>query len=1673
MKKKKQQAAQQQQPPQLPPGPSSDESHGHQPQVSQMRGPPHLQMMPQSPQQPHPSHQQQPPPMQQHHQPPMGMQMPPNVRHGMPQPHQMQIGPPMPPHMGQQPPYPQDNLHALQRVLNNMEEKGMQDDPRYSQLKSMAYRAKTAPSPNNPGMPMSGMSNPNHMGQGPGPGGGMNPPQGMSIGPNGQMVGQQPMPPPHMHPGMHEQMHPMQQPPPPQPPGPGMSMVAPHGQPISDLPPPPPQGGYPNVYPGHPMEANHGQNVMGPMGDLAPKSNILGVQQLQQLKAQISVYRLIIRNHQIPEAAMLAAQGKRPMPTMPGVGPPDFQRPPHQQPPQVPPPQQQPPPPQPPQQQPSQNMPVMQLPMRPPMRMPMVGGQPLNQAPIMGHMPPNPNAVMTQLPHNMPPGQMPPAMMGPANQSMRMPNQPQQMQPMIQMPTMKQNRVTSIPKPDGVDPLDVLMEREKRLNDSIKKRISILENLPSNLSPEVNVKASIELRALRLLNFQRQLRAEIVSCTSRESTLESAINIKYYKRQKKQSLREARISEKLEKQQQMEAERKRRQQHQEYLNAVLQHCKDFKDYHRNTTVKIGKVNKAVVTYHTNTEREQKKEQERIEKERMRRLMAEDEEGYRKLIDQKRDSRLAFLLQQTDEYINNLTDMVKQHKAEQQRKLKEMKKKRKKKKKPEGDGSVDEVLDDNSQQSDEHINVIESATGKALTGKDAPLASQLETWLEVHPGYVVAPREESEDDSGDGTDEEEEPQTAELLPVVAKYDNTMAGKSEEEKARDVIRKAQQDDDEYKAGLVNYYGIAHTIREAITEQASILINGNLKEYQIHGLEWLVSLYNNNLNGILADEMGLGKTIQTIGLITYLMEKKKINGPYLIIVPLSTLSNWQLEFEKWSPSVVVIAYKGSPNTRRVIQPQLRNSKFNVLLTTYEYVIKDKAVLAKIRWKYMIIDEGHRMKNHHCKLTQVLNTHYTAPHRLLLTGTPLQNKLPELWALLNFLLPSIFKSCNTFETWFNAPFAQTGEKVELNEEETILIIRRLHKVLRPFLLRRLKKEVESQLPEKIEYVIKCDMSALQRLLYRHMQAKGVLLTDGSEKDKKGKGGAKTLMNTIMQLRKICNHPFMFPHIEQAFSERCGGNMPGSDLFRISGKFELLDRILPKLKARNHRVLLFCQMTSLMSIMEDYLIWRGITYLRLDGATKADERGQQLAQFNAPSSEYFLFLLSTRAGGLGLNLQSADTVVIFDSDWNPHQDLQAQDRAHRIGQKNEVRVLRLMTVNSIEERILAAAKYKLNMDEKVIQAGMFDQKSTGMERRQFLQAILHQDEMDDEDENEVPDDETINQMIARTVEEFELFTKMDLDRRRTEARDPNRKPRLMEEDELPSWLLKDDHEVDRLTLEDDERIFGRGTRQRKDVDYSDSLTEKEWLKAIEDGDLEEVEVKKKQKRSRKRKKDSDDGECEPRIRKKRGRPPAEKPASSSSSSSSSCHSLMIKQIRKLLDIVLKYKDSDGRILSEPFLQLPSKRDLPDYYELIKKPIDLKRIQQNVKENRYKSLEELERDFMLLCKNAQTYNVEDSVIHEDSIVLQSVITSAKERIEKEDISLGNDDSDQDDKANDDEFDDSDDDDSPTVKVKIRLSKGESGSSSSNRKERPRRKRGRIVRKYVSDDDDSDEVCPSD
>eukprot|EP01103_Thecamoeba_quadrilineata_P008118 TRINITY_DN178_c0_g1_i1.p1 TRINITY_DN178_c0_g1~~TRINITY_DN178_c0_g1_i1.p1 ORF type:complete len:1214 (-),score=312.38 TRINITY_DN178_c0_g1_i1:29-3670(-) len=617
--------------------------------------------------------------------------------------------------------------------------------------------------------------------------------------------------------------------------------------------------------------------------------------------------------------------------------------------------------------------------------------------------------------------------------------------------------------------------------------------------------------------------------------------------------------------------------------------------------------------------------------------------------------------------------------------------------------------------------------------------------------------------------------------------------------------------------NYYAIAHSIEEEITQQPEILVGGVLKEYQMYGLQWLVSLYNNNLNGVLADEMGLGKTIQTIALVSYLIEKKGVMGPFLIVVPLTTMSNWQQEFDKWAPSVKKVVYKGTRIFRKsLFQTDIQHAKFNVVLTTYEYVMRDKSFLTKIKWNYLIIDEGHRMKNRYCKLSIILGTKYYSRHRLLLTGTPLQNSLPELWALLNFLLPTIFNSVENFEQWFNAPFSGTSLTMAMNEEETLLIINRLHKVLRPFLLRRLKSDVEGQLPQKTEHVIKCEASAAQKKIYTMMRKNGLLIVDPANH----KGGYKGITNTLMQLRKICNHPYLFAteHIET-----------DDNIYRTSGKFELIDRILPKLKAFNHRVLIFSQMTSMMDIMENYFVYRGYQYLRLDGSTKADNRGELLAKFNAPNSPYFIFILSTRAGGLGLNLQTADTVIIFDSDWNPQIDLQAQDRAHRIGQTNEVRVLRLVTINSIEEEILARATFKLNIDAKIIQAGMFNNQSNAHERKEFLECLLRSD-LNKTAEEDVTSDGEINEKLARSAKEKETFDEMDRERDAAEqeawrlsgGKGP-KPPRLQQNHELPDWLKREAKEI----LDDETSTdYGRGRRERKDVNYSEES--EIWLKNLE-----------------------------------------------------------------------------------------------------------------------------------------------------------------------------------------------------------------------------------------------------
>ncbi|KAH1190945.1 putative ATP-dependent DNA helicase CHR12 [Glycine max] len=597
--------------------------------------------------------------------------------------------------------------------------------------------------------------------------------------------------------------------------------------------------------------------------------------------------------------------------------------------------------------------------------------------------------------------------------------------------------------------------------------------------------------------------------------------------------------------------------------------------------------------------------------------------------------------------------------------------------------------------------------------------------------------------------------------------------------------------------------------VTEQPSMLQGGELRPYQIEGLQWMLSLFNNNLNGILADEMGLGKTIQTISLIAHLMEHKGVTGPHLIVAPKAVLPNWVNEFTTWAPSITAILYDGRLDERKAMKEELSGEgKFNVLLTHYDLIMRDKAFLKKIQWQYLIVDEGHRLKNHESALARTLDNGYHIQRRLLLTGTPIQNSLQELWSLLNFLLPNIFNSVQNFEDWFNAPFADRVD-VSLTDEEQLLIIRRLHQVIRPFILRRKKDEVEKFLPVKSQVILKCDMSAWQKVYYQQVTDVGRVGLDN------GSGKSKSLQNLTMQLRKCCNHPYLFVGDYDMYRRK-------EEIVRASGKFELLDRLLPKLRRAGHRVLLFSQMTRLMDTLEVYLRLHDFKYLRLDGSTKTEERGNLLRKFNAPDSPYFMFLLSTRAGGLGLNLQTADTVIIFDSDWNPQMDQQAEDRAHRIGQKKEVRVFVLVSVGSIEEVILERAKQKMGIDAKVIQAGLFNTTSTAQDRREMLEEIMRRGTSSLG--TDVPSEREINRLAARSDEEFWLFEKMDEERRQKE----NYRSRLMEEHELPDWVYSP------MNKDDKAKDFNSGVtgkRKRKEVVYADTLSDLQWMKAVENGE--------------------------------------------------------------------------------------------------------------------------------------------------------------------------------------------------------------------------------------------------
>jgi DNA helicase INO80 len=737
---------------------------------------------------------------------------------------------------------------------------------------------------------------------------------------------------------------------------------------------------------------------------------------------------------------------------------------------------------------------------------------------------------------------------------------------------------------------------------------------------------------------------------------------------------------------------------------------------------------------------------------------------------------------------------------------------------------------------------------------------------------------------------------------------------------------------------------------------LLNCQLKEYQLKGLNWLVNLYEQGINGILADEMGLGKTVQSISVMAYLAEKYDIWGPFLVVAPASTLHNWQQEITRFVPEFKVLPYWGSASDRKVLRKfwdrkhttYKKDAPFHVMITSYQLVVSDVAYFQKMRWQYMILDEAQAIKSSQSSRWKCL-LGFHCRNRLLLTGTPIQNNMQELWALLHFIMPSLFDSHDEFSEWFSKDIESHAQSnTKLNEDQ----LKRLHMILKPFMLRRVKKHVQKELGDKIELDVFCDLTYRQRALYANLRNQ-ISIMDLIEKATIGEDDSASLMNLVMQFRKVCNHPDLFERADTTspfsfgyfaetasfvregnnvtvgystrsliefplprllwrqegrlhkagqenpkagFRARCLDQMmniwtpgnardslegtdnfswlrfadtslqevnraghqdvfaratelsqqpnrlglmkvayddpedrdftPAHALFSIaarndrkpladitaegvlghlmnvsgaswfdsglgrleqagrpkasappvevlcdsiganiekdnimfnapmrkalygpdlaeekalvlqkvplehypvpallpapdnekkrftnfsvpsmrrfvtdSGKLAKLDDLLFKLKEGGHRVLLYFQMTRMIDLMEEYLTYRNYKYCRLDGSTKLEDRRDTVHDFQT-RPDIFIFLLSTRAGGLGINLTSADTVIFYDSDWNPTIDSQAMDRAHRLGQTRQVTVYRLITRGTIEERIRKRAMQKEEVQRVVIQGG-------------------------------------------------------------------------------------------------------------------------------------------------------------------------------------------------------------------------------------------------------------------------------------------------------------------------------------------------------------------------------------
>uniref|UniRef100_A0A3P9CPN4 Chromodomain helicase DNA binding protein 4 n=1 Tax=Maylandia zebra TaxID=106582 RepID=A0A3P9CPN4_9CICH len=628
------------------------------------------------------------------------------------------------------------------------------------------------------------------------------------------------------------------------------------------------------------------------------------------------------------------------------------------------------------------------------------------------------------------------------------------------------------------------------------------------------------------------------------------------------------------------------------------------------------------------------------------------------------------------------------------------------------------------------------------------------------------------------------------------------------------------------------------------------GTLHPYQLEGLNWLRFSWAQATDTILADEMGLGKTVQTAVFLYSLYKEGHSKGPFLVSAPLSTIINWEREFEMWAPDMYVVTYIGDKDSRAVIRENefsfegnaIRGGKkaskmkkdspvkFHVLLTSYELITIDQAVLGSIEWACLVVDEAHRLKNNQSKFFRVLNN-YPLQHKLLLTGTPLQNNLEELFHLLNFLTPERFNNLEGF----------LEEFADIAKEDQI---KKLHDMLGPHMLRRLKADVFKHMPSKTELIVRVELSSMQKKYYKF-----ILTRNFEALNTRGGGNQVSLLNVVMDLKKCCNHPYLFPAAANEAPKLPNGMYEGTALTKSSGKLMLLQKMMRRLKEGGHRVLVFSQMTKMLDLLEDFLENEGYKYERIDGGVTGNLRQEAIDRFNAPGAQQFAFLLSTRAGGLGINLASADTVIIYDSDWNPHNDIQAFSRAHRIGQNRKVMIYRFVTKASVEERITQVAKKKMMLTHLVVRPGL-GSKMGSMSKQELDDILkfgteqLFKDEIGDGDNKEDDssvihyDDQAIDRLLDRNQDATDDTELQSMNEYLSSFKVAQYvvKDEDDEEEEVEREVIKQEESVDpdywekllrhhyEQQQEDLARNLGKGKRTRKPVNYNDgSQEDRDW----------------------------------------------------------------------------------------------------------------------------------------------------------------------------------------------------------------------------------------------------------